>query len=103
LQNFNRNFANPVPPPTDRSAAIHSEKALKTGSKRPINRHLFIFAEKARVGYYARQGSCPPISRFFYSVSDGATANSQIPDRIFAVQNLTTIGAGCGNAAPKYQ
>jgi len=27
--------------------------------------------------------SCAPIFRFFYVASDGATANLQIPDRIF--------------------
>ena len=27
--------------------------------------------------------SCAPILRFFYVASDGATANRQIPDRIF--------------------
>jgi len=32
---------------------------------------------------HARDYSCAPILRFFYVASDGATANRQIPDRIF--------------------
>jgi len=31
---------------------------------------------------HVRDCSCAPILQFFYSVSDGATANRQIPDRI---------------------
>jgi len=32
---------------------------------------------------HVRDCSCAPILRFFYGASDGATANRQIPDRIF--------------------
>jgi len=32
---------------------------------------------------HVRDCSCAPILRFFYAASDGATANRQIPDRIF--------------------
>jgi len=32
---------------------------------------------------HVRECSCSPILWFFYSMSDGETANCQIPDRIF--------------------
>ena len=32
---------------------------------------------------HVRDCSCAPILQFFYAASDGATANRQIPNRIF--------------------